>query len=234
MTSLSQLFLIVIQWWNKRVLQSLFFADTVGSPPCGAVKESLFSLLQLEKMGAWAGAESAGWGAASRTGGQCQKEAAKKVNLKKKKIFHCKNPFYQNIQRVCSVWEGRQRIFRQLPSKQAQGRWDMHTGGCLCRQCIWSWQNRQSRKPVSHVGPENNSGGREPFQFSSPLMPSVDCWSPTQVEFSLSLIIVWLFLNFMVNLFFSPCIPCIGYLLFCHCVCSRRIWLLLCTPSLDG
>lgn len=41
--SVSQLFLTVIQWWNKRMLQSLISADNVGSPASRAVNWSLFS-----------------------------------------------------------------------------------------------------------------------------------------------------------------------------------------------
>lgn len=99
-----------------------------------------------------------------------------KSNLKKKKI-HCKNPFYQNIQRVV-VCERRED--KELSTSFPACR---HREGGICMQGnVYAGSvfeagkmQRQSRKPVSHVESENNLDWREPFQFSSPLMSSVGC-----------------------------------------------------------
>lgn len=74
LASVSQLFLTVIQWWNKRMLQSLISADNVGSPPSRAVNWSLFFLFQLENLGAPSGAENIAWEAVSTMWGQHQKK----------------------------------------------------------------------------------------------------------------------------------------------------------------
>lgn len=163
-----------------------------------------------------------------------KEKTAQKVTLKKKKI-HCKNPFYQNIQRVvvCERREDKELSTSFPACRHREGgicmQGNVYTGSVFEAGKMQRW----SRKPVSHVESENNLDWREPFQFSSPLMSSVGWWSPTQVELSLPLISPTL-LEPHGKPFLLPCIPCISCLLFSYCACPRRIWLLLCTPSLGG
>lgn len=81
--SVSQLFLTVFQWWNKRMLQSLISADNVGSPPSRAVSWSLSSCFSWRILGASSGAENIGWNVVSTIWGQHQKKRLQNVAWQK-------------------------------------------------------------------------------------------------------------------------------------------------------
>lgn len=115
---------------ETRVLQSLFFADNVGSPPSGAVGKSLSYCCNWKS---WEHGQEPRMlveeqqhpeAEDSVKNGSCKKYCLKKV------LVH-ENPSHQSVQR----WKGREyrEFFISFLADREGG---MHTRKCLHRQCI--------------------------------------------------------------------------------------------------